>query len=501
VIESPPRPAQRGEHGAAIRAVAWVSLGTGIQSIAQLVGTIALARLLTPADFGVVGAATSIVGIGLVAICGVAPSVIQRQHLEIAFVRTAFTVVALAGAVLTGIIWLAAPLVADWFHQPALESVLRWLSCAVVLQGVSAVADSLLQRNLQFRALATIETTAVLVGFVGTGIAMALLGFGIWSLVGAHIVQNVVRSGLLIAIAAHTKRPLFDRAQGGALLRLTFGFTLGRVGGYIAANCDDLVIGRCLGASALGLYGRAGQFTSTPASLGGYIIGRVLFPALARVASRPVELRSAFRLCLSLATIVAFPITAVVAVLGPDLLVLLAGPSWKDAVWPMRVLAFGMCWEIASRVGDALLRAVAVYRRARQQAIYALLAVVFTLATVRWGLQAVAAAVVAAALINYLLSAKLALSVTGMGWRSFAWTHAGGIVLAAYVGLLSHAAMIGARAMGVGTGAALLAGFAGATIGALVPLWSPRLLPRVVGEDLRSARRLLEDDSPPGELL
>src|SRR5205823_14221657 len=114
-----------------------------------------LARLLTPADFGLAAAALMVIGVSAVfAEFGIGPAVVQRPELRPAHLRTAFTLLLLLGGLLGGLVWLTAPGVAGFFRLGELTPILRVLALVFPVQSVAVVADALLQRELRFRCLA-----------------------------------------------------------------------------------------------------------------------------------------------------------------------------------------------------------------------------------------------------------------------------------------------------------------------------------------------------------
>ena len=113
------------------------------------------------------------------------------------------------------------------------------------------------------------------------GVGLALAGWGIWALVAAHVAQSSVRMSMLLFAQPHPKRLLLRKAEIAELMYFGGGFTLARVGNYLAGQGDNLVVGRWLGPQALGLDSHAYQFMVAPAVLIGQVLDKVLFPTTA----------------------------------------------------------------------------------------------------------------------------------------------------------------------------------------------------------------------------
>jgi PST family polysaccharide transporter len=260
------------------------------------------------------------------------------------------------------------------------------------------------------------------------------------------------------------------------------GFTAARIGNYLGVQGDNLVVGRWLGAEALGIYGRAYQLMASPAMLVGQILDRVLFPAMAKVQDSADRLRAAYRRGVALIALVMLPLSAVLYVLAPEVVHLLLGPAWAGAIVPFQIFSLGLLFRTSYKMSDSLARATgAVYRRAWRQWVYALLVIGGAGLGAAWGLAGVAACVLAAIAVNFFLMAQLSLGLAGMGWRSFLAAHVPAGTLALILGLEIWGAAAVLRSWHLGSLAVLAASGAVLVLSALVLL---RLLPQVVlGED------------------
>jgi PST family polysaccharide transporter len=246
-------------------------------------------------------------------------------------------------------------------------------------------------------------------------------------------------ASLLIA-QPHPKSPALDRRTAAELLYFGSGFTLARIGNFLASQGDNLVVGRWLGAQALGLYGHAYQLMTAPAVMLGQVLDRVLFPTMALVQTEPKRLARAYRSGVSIISIFILPVSIVLAIVAPEAVGTLLGPGWEGVVPPLQILALGMMFRSSYKISDTIARATgAVYQRAWRQVAYACLVVGGSIVGQYWGLVGVAVGVLAAITINYLLMAHLSLSLTGMSWASFAAAHIPGIALAATVGTVTSA--------------------------------------------------------------
>lgn len=430
----------------------WTTLARGAQGVVQLLALLILARLLSPQEFGLFAAAMLIAGFSAIfSELGVAAAIVQRPILEPRHIRSGFTLAIAMSLVVGPAAFFSADAIAAFFQIPALADVVRVMSIGFPLQGVSTVAASLAQRRFRFSWLASVDAGAFAFGFLVVAPALTLLDFGVYSLVGAYLTQQVVRTLVLLLGSPHERTPMFERRAVGELLFFGTGFSLAKVANYLATQADNLVVGRWLGPTALGHYAYAYQLMASPAILFGQILDRVLFPTMASVQHEPERLIRAYRGGAFACSTVILPASAVIAILAPEIVLLLLGPVWADVAVPLRILACGMLFRTSYKISDTLVRATgAVYARAWRQVIYAAVVFLGALAGQNWGLPGVAFGVVLALGINFLLMAQLSLRLSGMLWREFGHLHLAGLVLAMVLGAGSLAAATWLRGAGVG---------------------------------------------------
>jgi O-antigen/teichoic acid export membrane protein len=428
--------ALRGLTRRSIVGMFWTALSMGALALAELVTLLVLARLLSADDFGLYAAALIIVKLSAILEgLGVAPAIVQRATLEDRHLRVGFTLSILFSFTIAGLVWVLAPTIAALMRLPDLAPVVR-VGCAVFLcQGFAAVALASAQRALRFRWLAAIDAGAFTIGFVVVGLVLGWLGFGVWALVGALVTQHLLRMAMLLTGQRHPKAPMLEMRTVGELLYFGGGFTLARILGYLASQADKLVVGRWLGAEALGLYSLSSQFMTAPAVVFGQVLDRVLFPTMALVQKEPARLARAYRSGAAACALFALPASVIIAIVAPELVLVMLGPGWEGTVLPLQILALGMLFRTSYKLSDSGVRATgAVYARAWRQAVYVIAVLVGSLVGQRWGIGGVALGVVGALMCNFLLMAQLSLRLTGLRWSQFALAHLPGLALASVVG-------------------------------------------------------------------
>lgn len=426
----------------------WTFSGTGVQVVVQLLTIMALGRLLTPAEFGLMGAAMVIISLSqIVSQIGVGPAIIQRRELQPSHVRVAVTLSCGLGFLLGVIVYLGAPAIARFYRIPEVEPVLRGVAFLFPLDGLNTVAKSILTRELRFRQLVALDVGSYVIGYACVGVVLAWYGYGVWALVIAYLSQGALRAVAMYSAARHPIRPSFDLRAGRDLLSFGFGHSIAQIGTVLSQQADNLVVARWLGPAALGVYGRACSLMVMPASAFGRIVNRVLFPVLSQVQDERDRLAGAYERALAIVALVSLPISAFLWVVAPEFIPVVLGPAWVAVVLPFRLFTVSLLFRMSSKISDACTKAAGeVNIRALLQVSFAVMVAVAALVGQRWGVGAVALAVSVAMGINFLSMAKLSRKVTGLPWSRFARAHLPGILLAVSIGSAASLVAMAGRA-------------------------------------------------------
>jgi PST family polysaccharide transporter len=234
------------------------------------------------------------------------------------------------------------------------------------------------------------------------------------------------------------------------LLRFGTGVTLARVAAYLGGNADNIVVGRFLGLSALGFYGRAYGLMSSAETLTGGIVDKVFFPAISRVQGDQGRLRKGYHDGQSAIALSALPISALLVVLAPEAILVLLGDGWRTVIPLFQILAAGLLFQTGYGIAMSVIRATgAVYRLARIQIVYAAGVTTGALIGQFWGLQGVAFGILTAMVAGYIVAGRTAMRITGFGWRDLYEMHEPGLRIALVVGSLCWVIADGLRWLNV----------------------------------------------------
>jgi PST family polysaccharide transporter len=398
-----------------------------------------LARLLSPEDFGLVAIALIFVNFSSVfSQLGVGPAIVQRHDLSEGHLRAGFTLSILMGALFALILVAFAPLITQFFREPGLGAVIYGISPCFFLAGLGIVAESLLERELDFKRLMWIEVGSFGLGYAPVGVAFAVLDYGVWALVAALLAQSSLKSVLAFVLRPHPVMPLLRRQELQELLRFGGGFTLAQLFNLGATQGDSIVVGRVLDAAALGIYSRAYQLMMLPSAYFATVLQKVMFPVMAKVQGQLKRMNDLFLVSMSGVSLVSAPLSALMVICAPEIVAVLLGPQWTAVVLPFQILSLGTLFRTGYKMGDSVALATGtVYRRSLRELAYASAVIVGGWSGAHRGLAGVAVAVLLAITLNYILVVVMSKQILSFSWREFLSSQSPGVLLALLVALVA----------------------------------------------------------------
>jgi O-antigen/teichoic acid export membrane protein len=306
-----------------------------------IVSTFVLARLLSPSDFGIASLGMLFVFLILPLLdVGIAQALVRGKEAELAQrALTAFWLVALLGLLFYAAIFVAADYLAAFFGRSEIAPMLRVICLAVPIYAASRIPSALLEREFRFGSKGLVEVVAS-VGYVGCAIALALLGFGFWSLVIASLARWVIVSLGAIAIARWRPGLVFDATVAMHLISYARYLMAGSLLRLAYSNLDNLVVGRVVGMTGLGFYAMAYNLGNLAGGQVSEPLGRVLFPSYSRLIEDRERVRVTVLLTLRYASLFISPVTFVGVVMMPELVPAVLGPRWTPIVFSLQVLMF-----------------------------------------------------------------------------------------------------------------------------------------------------------------
>lgn len=237
--------------------IAWLMGGRIAYMGLSLISTAILARLLSPADFGVLAVVMLVVGLPTALFDGAfAIGLIQKKTIDDQLTSDAFWASLLLSVLFFLPIFLAAKAIEQFFQFEDLASLVRITACVIFFKAAANVPTALLQRHGKHKHIAALTVVSYLVGYCIVGIGMALMGYGAAALVAAVTVTATLEFVLSFAISRMRLRPPPSWVRLVAVFSSSSMLTLAQLFNWGANTGANIVIGRLLGATELGLYSR-----------------------------------------------------------------------------------------------------------------------------------------------------------------------------------------------------------------------------------------------------
>jgi O-antigen/teichoic acid export membrane protein len=322
------------------RGLTWSLVGTFVTKAGSFALGLVLARLLTPADFGVFAVALAAMAFAMVINdAGIIAACVQwRGRLE-EMAPTAALIAVLSSLFVYAVLWWTAPAISTLSGVPQATPLVRLLTLVIVVDGITAVRAAALMRRFEQDRLTKANMIGMLANVV-VALPMALAGAGAYSMASGQLAASVVTGALVFRMADLPIRLGFDREVTKKLL--TFGLPLAVSLGIEAVlmNADFVVVGNVLGVVALGYYLLAFNISSWVPSLIGTAVRYVSVPGFSRLAEQDAEaLALGVRRSVPALVAAILPAAIVMAILAPQLIDFLYGDKWGPSAVALRYLA------------------------------------------------------------------------------------------------------------------------------------------------------------------
>lgn len=325
--------------GKALSGMSWLTFAQLTKHLLQFQLGIILARLLTPRDFGLIGLVMVFIGFaGLFSEMGLGAALIQREKIEERHWSSAFWMNVAAGLLLTVAFIACAPLISQFYDESILTPLTMVIAISFTIGSLSMVPIAMLTRDVDFRTLAIVETVSAVAGGV-LAVVLALLGFGVWSLVWRTLAVAALTAIGLYWVIRWRPRLSID---GGAVREL-LGFSTNLLGyraiTYWVQNGNDLIIGRFLGTATLGIYSRAYIMLLLPLNEVVRVLGRVMFPIMSRMQHDIARVKGAYLRALAVLALGLFPVMLGLSAVSSDFVLALYGDRWSDVIPILAILS------------------------------------------------------------------------------------------------------------------------------------------------------------------
>jgi O-antigen/teichoic acid export membrane protein len=321
----------------AISALKWATAAKIVVQIASWAGTLVVVRLLSPHDYGLMAKVSVVCGIATaIAELGLGAAIVRSLQMARDDLRKIYGVSLLFGAGVTTLVCAAAPLLARVFNEPQLAWPIAVASLQIMVGALSIIPSALATRDLSFRGLAKIEMAAGISG-IATTLLLAWLGAGVWALVLGTLLGATLRSTALLLRGQRVWPRLSFRGIGE---HLKFGLTLvaNRVSYFVVVQSDVLIGSAFLSTVEIGQYAVALQLATLPMTKVMGMINEITLPVVSQKQTDRVALSQSLLKTLGVISLIAFPLIWAISAMAPELVRVLFGPKWLDAVPALTIL-------------------------------------------------------------------------------------------------------------------------------------------------------------------
>jgi O-antigen/teichoic acid export membrane protein len=401
------------------KGAAWMVLARMLDRSVAFISTIILARLLVPADFGLVSLAAAILaGLELLGAFSFDMALIQNQNADRGHYDTVWTIALMFAAFFAAaMVFLSYP-AARFFNEPRLSAVMQLLALGVLVGGLTNVGVVTFRKELQFDREFRLLLAKRLVLFAVT-VSLAYLWRDYWALVAGTVTGMIV--GVLISYLMHPYRPRLSLAKWRELFSFSRWLFVNNTLGFLYYKAADFIVAKSISTTGLGYYSVAYEISNLPSSELVMPVNRAVFPGYSRMSSDAGALRQGYLNVISMIALLAIPASIGLGCVATPLVNALLGPKWLSVVPLIPVLAIHGLLTAVMSCGNYAFLALGKPRHVTllMSAHICMAVPMLTFGTVQWGVQGAAWALLLASVLlvplNYLLlSATLKVKVADL---------------------------------------------------------------------------------------
>ncbi len=328
-----------------IHGMKWTAIEKfSIQGVNFILGII-VARLLTPADYGLIGMLGIFFAISQTLIdSGFSNALIRKLDCTEKDYCTVFYFNIVISLLCAAALFFGSPLIAKFFNQPVLAQITRVYCVNLFLGSLCGVQYAKLTKDINFKSQAQVNfISAISSGLIG--LLLAWLGYGVWALVWQSIIANIVRTVSMFAIVKWWPRYFFSKASFRELFGYGSKLMASGLLHTLYSELTTIFIGKFYTPQALGNYSRGTALASMPAGIFGGIVQRVTFPIFSRIQNDDDKLIAVYRKYVVLTSMFIFFATILLASFARPIIMILLGEKWSGAIVFLQIYCFAIIFD------------------------------------------------------------------------------------------------------------------------------------------------------------
>lgn len=337
----------------AAKSTIWLFSQKFVTRMIRLLVTAVFARLFTPADFGLLGTASLFLGFAMTfGNFGFGSAIVQKKEVSRVYLSTAFWFNSLLAVFLCLCCIAGSPLASIYFRNDAVKNVIVLMSFSFIFQGVSTVHQSILSKELQFDKMAKYTFFGLIFSRVIIVIYALLVQLNYWALVIGELSTNAVAMFYRYYYTRWRPNFVFNKNDFKDMFNFGKNIFFHGILNYFAANVDYLIVGRRLGVDILGVYLFAYSIPHVILKEFSMVLMTILFPVLSKIQDDKERFKRGYLKCISLVSLVSFPVCMGMMVTGDHFIMVLYGQKWQAAIIPFQILCFsGLAKSILTSMG------------------------------------------------------------------------------------------------------------------------------------------------------
>lgn len=325
----------------AFSGMVWVLVDYFLVKGVSFIGSIVLARLLLPSDFGIIAMIAIFITLGNIILdSGLSSSLIRNNNNDNIDYSTVFFTNVFFGVGIYILLYLVAPLIASFFNQEILVQVIRTYSLVFLFTSFSSVQMTILIKEMKFKKIAILNIPSVFIGLI-IGVFMAVSGYGVWSIIIMYLTTQFVLSlGLWLS---SDWKPSFIFSKDRFFYHFNYGYKL-LLANFLSGTTTNLynaVVGKFYSLNTAGSFERAFTLNNYPLMVLTQIIGKVSFPLLSKIQEDKEYLHEVFIKLVQFAFFVSAPIMIILSATAKPLILTLLGEKWSESIPIFQILCFG----------------------------------------------------------------------------------------------------------------------------------------------------------------
>ena len=380
--------------------------------VVNFVVSVILARLLTPADYGLIGLITVFISIALVfARSGMGQALVQKKDANDEDFSTVFYFSLAVSVAMYAILFLFSPLIANSYNEPELIPIIRVLGVTIIIGAVYSVQQAKVQREMDFKKFFYATLVGTLLSAV-VGIVLAYSGYGVWALVWQQISCQLINILVLFFSVKWRPKLIFSFSKMWGLFNYSWKLLVSGLIDTAYNNMYSLIIGFRYSPSDLGYYNRGKQYPMLIIENVNGSINSVIFPVLSKMQDEKERFKATVRRSMKTSTYIIFPLMAGLAAVAEPLVRIMLTDKWLPAVPFIRFCCFTYAfWPVHT----ANLQAVKALGRSgiylQLEGIKKTIGIVILIVTLPYGLTAMmfgrCIATISSSIINAFPNKKL----------------------------------------------------------------------------------------------